>query len=48
MRYDAEKARERNEIGRLITEARKAQGLTQGEVAEEDNSSTTVGRPLQR
>ena len=34
MRYDAEKARERNEIGRRITEARRALRLTQGEIAE--------------
>ena len=33
MRYDAEKARERNEIGRRITEARRALGMTQGEAA---------------
>ncbi len=33
MRYDAEKARERNEIGMLIAQARKALRLTQGELA---------------
>ena len=33
MRYDAEKARERNEIGGRITQARRARGLTQGDVA---------------
>ena len=34
MRYDAEKARERNEIGARMTQARRALGLTQGELAE--------------
>ena len=34
MRYDAEKARERNEIGGRAAEARRALGMTQGEVAE--------------
>ena len=34
MQYDAEKARERNEIGGRMAEARKALGLTQGEVAD--------------
>jgi len=34
MRYDAEKARERNEIGARMTRARRALGLTQGELAE--------------
>jgi len=33
MRYDAEKARARNEIGGRMTQARKALGMTQGEVA---------------
>ena len=34
MRYDAEKARECNEIGGRAAEARRALGMTQGEVAE--------------
>ena len=33
MRYDAEKARERNEIGARLTEARRALRMTQGELA---------------
>ncbi len=33
MRYDAEKARERNEIGGRMTQARKALRMTQGELA---------------
>ena len=33
MRYDAEKARERNEIGTRLTQARRALRLTQGELA---------------
>ena len=33
MRYDAEKARERNEIGGRLAEARRALGMKQGEVA---------------
>nr|SIP63129.1 Phage repressor [uncultured bacterium] len=34
MRYDAEKARERNEIGARLTQARRSLRLTQGELAE--------------
>ena len=33
MLYDAEKARERNEIGGRMMQARRARGMTQGEVA---------------